>query len=364
MVYIKIDKNRNNRILDVSGEHFSGLTETIIEVYVSYDFPSGQKLFFYRWNEIDGKIEVNSEDVIKTFYEEKGVMTGLDLEPHVDKLVGGEFLPNTTKNVIIEGVNFSPFSTVEISGEGNFVNTTFFKSPIKIEVEINVGNDEGLFNIVINNDQLTSKDSGNNKIVIKSKTIVDLRTTDMGLLGIEKTSNITITQDNTKGLRFTSNTNSWNRGVKIGGHSWNREDDITYEVVFTRTSNVLFMVGLASTNLDVTTINSAYYKQEIGLYHNNNIANTMYGGGDVTNWSQGIGANVVFDENKFYKLKLDFSGAEGYDCSLSEVDGDDWDDENIIHVWKSNCPADDLIICPFILPQASSGAYYITGFRY
>lgn len=364
MIYIKVDINKNNSIIEVSGDPFTDLKAHEFEAETNYDFPTGQNLFFYRWNEVSEVVEINDEDTIQSFYEESGTLTGLDLEPYIIRVGNGEFIPNTTKKVTIEGVNFSPFSIVEVSGQENFVNTVFFKSPTKLDVEVTVGNVEGLFNLVVKNDQLNSKQSGKNFIIVKSKTIVDFRTTDYDLLGIEKTNGITITQDSLRGMKLTSTFNSWNRGVKIGAHSWNREDDITYEIIFTRISNALFMVGLASTNLDVNSINSAYYKQEIGLFHNNSMANTMYGGGDVTNWSQGIGSNILFDEKKYYKLQLDFSGADGYDCFLSEVNPNNWDEEVILHRWISNCPADDLIICPFILPQASSGDYYITGIRY
>jgi hypothetical protein len=364
MIYIRVNNDRNNSIIDVSGDPFVDLQQNESQHETNFDFPTGQKYYYYRWNDLLSDVEVNDEDTIKSFMEDLGSLTGLDLEPHVEKVNNSEFIPNTTKTVEIEGLNFSPFSVVEISGQENFVNTTYFVSPKKINAEITVGNEEGLFNIIVKNDQLHSKDSGYEEISVKSKTIVDLRTADVGLLGLEMTNNIDITQDSEKGLRFTSNFNSWNRGVKFGAYSWNRADDITLEIVFTRTSNVLFMIGIASANLNVENINSAYYKQEIGAYHNNNLINTMYGGGDVTNWSQNIGSNVTLDVNKFYKIKFDFSGLEGYECSISEVDPDDWDDQIVIHSWISNCPADDVILTPFILPQASSGAYYITGFRY
>jgi hypothetical protein len=364
MIYIRVNNDKNNSIIDVSGDPFLDLSANESEHQTNFDFPTGQKYYYYRWNDLLGEVEVNDEDTIKSFMEDLGVLAGLDLEPHVEKVNNSEFLPNQTKTVEIEGINFSPFSTVEISGQENFVNTMYFVSPKKINAEITVGNEEGLFNIIVNNDQLHSKDSGYEEISIKAKTIVDLRTADVGLLGLEMTDGINVTQDSERGLRFTSNFNSWNRGVKFAAHTWNRADDITLEIIFTRTADVLFMIGLASANLNVESINSAYYKQEIGMYHNNNLVNTMYGGGDVTNWSQNIGSNVIIDKNKYYKLKLDFSGLDGYECSIAEVNPNDWDNQVVIHSWISECPADDPIVCPFVLPQASSGAYYITGFRY
>lgn len=363
--YIKIDTNVNNTILEYSVTPIeSDVVNGVITATTNYNFPTSQPAIFYRWNEITWQVELNNKESVDYYREQEGVLTGLDLEPHINKVYNSEFIFNQTKTIQIEGINFSPFSTVEISGQENFVNTTYFISPTQIKAEVTVGSQEGLFNIVVKNDQLHSQDSGNEEISVKLKTIVDLRTHDIALLGLEMTEGIVVTQDSEKGLRFTSDYNSWNRGVKFGSYSWNRNDDITLEVVFTRTADTLFMIGIVSTNLSVEKINSAYYKQEIGMFNNNNLFNTMYGGGDVTNWSQNIGSNIVLDKNKYYKIKFDFSGLLGYECSISEVNSNDWDEEIILYSWVSTCPADNLILTPFIIPQSSSGAYYITGFKY
>ena len=362
---LKVDSNRNNTILEVSGDDFD-LNSGEFQVESDYDFPTGQPVIYYRWNgdQSSGYVEVNSEATIKTFYAQAGTLTGLDLVPYVNSVIGGDFLPNTTKTVEILGENFSSFSNVEISGDGNFVNTINFNTPKKLTLEITVNDVEGIYNLTIINSELTSDSSGYGKIVVKSKNIVDLRTIPINDMGLELTSDISVEQDVLKGVSFHSKSASWNRGIKFTTYFWNRNDDITFEVIFTRTSDVNFMVGIGSSLLNTTNINSAYYKQEIGMFHNNNKLSSMYGGGDVSNWSQGVGTNIIFDVNKFYKLKLENSGGEGARCSILEVNIDDWDDENELHSWISTCPSDDIILVPFIVPQAASGAYYITGFRF
>ena len=362
---LKVDTNRNNTILEVSGDDFD-LEYGEFQVESDYDFPTGQPVIYYRWNgdQSGGYVEVNSETTIKTFYAQAGTLSGLDLEPFIENIIGGDYIPNTTKEIIIKGINYSPFSIVEITGDNNFVNTTYFDSPIQIRAEITVGNDEGLYNIIVKNDDLFSKENKYNKVMVKSKNLVDLRTTPIIDLGLEMTSKINVEQDSQKGLRFYSNTSSWNRGVKFTSYFWNRNDEITFEIIFTRIDDVNFMAGIGSSSIDVDTLSSAYYKQEIGLYHNNNKLASMYGGGDVSNWSQGVGSNIIFDVNKFYKLKLENSGSYGARCSILEVNVDDWDDDNELHSWVSTCPSDDIILLPFIIPQAGSGGYYITGFRY
>lgn len=360
MNWIKIDINKNNTIIEISGGQFLDLLANEIEIETNYDFPTSQPLMFYRWDGMN--VVINDEATIRTFYEE--TVSGLDLEPHIENIINSNFTPNATKIITITGINLSPFSTIEISGVGNFINTTYFDSPKQLRAEITVGNDEGLFNIIIYNVDLQSKESGFNKIIIKSKISIDLRTEPIGNLSLEMTSGINVEQDATKGLRFSSSTSSWNRGVKFGSYFWNRTENITFEIIFTRTSDALFMLGIASTSLDVSTISSAYYKQEIGMYHTNNNVNTFYGGGDVSNWNQNIGKTISFDINKFYKLKFDNSGGEGAECHICEVDENDWDDEIVLHTWISNNPADDIILTPFLLPQSANGGYYITGFRY
>ena len=269
-MYIKYDINKNNSIIDISGSEFIDLLSNEHQVEFNYDFPLGQKYFFYRWDDVNMEVAVNNESVIKSFFEEVGVLTGLDLEPHINNVIGGDFLPNSTKNIIIEGINFSPFSIVEISGEGNFINTMYFHSPQKIEVSITVGENEGLFNLIVKNEELHSHESGYNTIHIKSKTIIDLRIVSIDDLGLEMTKGISIDRDSEKGLRFFSRTSSWNRGVKFSSYFWNRNDNVSFEIIFTVISNVNFMVGIGSSSLDVNKLSSAYYKQEIGMFHNNN----------------------------------------------------------------------------------------------
>lgn len=363
MVYVRINTNRNNTITEISGKPIENLLDGEVQGTTNYDFPTGQPSIFYTMDDL-GNVEVNDEDVIRSFNEESGVLSGLDLEPHIECVVGGDFTPNSTKEIVITGVNFSPFSVVELSGEGNFVNTMYFDSPKKIRASITVSDNEGIFNLLVRNNDLHSHDSGYNKVVVKSKTVIDLRTNLIADLGLEMTNGVYIQQDSEKGLRFYSYSSSWNRGVKFTSYSWNRNDDITFEAIFTRVSDVNFMIGIASSLLNVNYINSAYYKQEIGMYHNNNKFTSVYGGGDVNNWSQPIGSTIIFDENKYYKFKLENSGFNGSRCSILEVNPDDWDDETELHFWESTCPADDLVLMPFIIPQASSGSYYITGFRF
>lgn len=365
MYYIKYDTNRNNTITEYSKTPIIDIGVGEITGTTTYDFPTSQPAVYNRYETVGGFVEPNDEDTINSYREDEGVMEGLDLDPFISTVVGSDFLPNTTKEIILNGTNFSPFSTMTISGDGNFVDTVYFDSPQQLRASVTVNGVEGLYNLTVKNSELTSKESGYNKILVKAKNELDFRTILIADMGLEMTDGITAEQDSERGVTFKSNSASWNRGVIFTSYFWNRSDDITFEVVFTKTSDVNFMVGIASATLDVAgDINSAYYKQEIGMFHNNNKLASIYGGGDVSNWSQGIGKTVIFDTNKFYKLKLESSGGLESRCSILEVEADDWDAETEIHSWTSTCPADDELLVPFVLPQASSGGYYITGIRY
>lgn len=365
---LKIAGNINNTILEVSGDDFHDLKLGEFQVESDYDFPTGQPVIYYRWNgdQVSGFVEANDENTINLFRKEEGVLEGLDLEPFITTVVGGDFLPNTTKEIIINGLNFSPFTTVDISGDGNFVNTIYFDSPQQLRASVTVNGSEGLYNLIALNSELNSKESGYDRIVVKAKTSIDLRTTLVSNMGMVYTDGegITIDQDSEKGISIDARTSSWNRGVLFTSYMWNRSEEITFEVIFTKGTDVNFMVGIASASINVNTLTSAYYKQEIGMFHNNNKLTAVYGGGNVNNWSQGIGKTIIFTNDKYYKLKLENSGGNQARCSILEVNPNDWDDEVELHSWVSKCPADDELLMPFVIPQAANGTYYITGFRY
>jgi len=364
MYYIKYDTNRNNTILEYSKTPIIDIGAGQVTGTTTYEFPTSQPAIYSRYETVGDIVEPNDEDTINLFREEEGVLEGLDLEPYINSVIGGDFLPSTTKEIVILGENFSQFTTVDISGDGNFVNTIYFDTPKQLRADVTVNSVEGIYDLTAYNSELSSQTSGDGKIVVQSKTAIDFRTTPIGDLGLDMTSGVSVEQDVDKGIKFTANNSSWNRGVLFSSYFWNRADDITFEMIFTRVEDVNFMMGIASQVLNVSSVSSAYYKQEIGMFHNNNKLAAMYGGGDVSNWSQNIGKNVMFSLDKFYKLKLEHSGGDGAMCSIWEVSVDDWDDETELHSWVSSCPADDAVLVPFVLPQASSGLYYITGIRY
>jgi len=362
MYYLRLDIARYYTVLEYSKNPITDIQTGQATGTTIFDFPTSQPAVYYRL--MAETIVPNDEETINYYREEEGVMEGLDLDPFISTVIGGDFLPNTTKEVIINGVNFSPFSLIEISGEGNFVDLITFDTPQQLRVTITVNGIEGLYNLIVSNSELTSKESGYNRIVVKDKTVIDLRTILIADMGLEMTSGISVEQDSERGVTFKANTASWNRGVNFTSYFWNRSDEITLEIIFTKDSDVNFMMGIGSAALNMSQMNSGYYKQEIGMFHNNNKLTTIYGGGDVSNWSQGIGKTIIFKKNIFYKLVLNNSGGNGARCSIFEVDKDDWDAETELHSWTSTCPADDELLVPFVLPQASSGGYYITGFRY
>lgn len=363
MNYLRVDTNRNNTIIEISSGEFNDLLTHEIQAESDFDFPTSQPSIYYRWN--GAEVEINSEDTIISYFEENGTLSGLDLNPCIIKILSGTFIPNQTKEITIEGVNFSEFSSIEISGSENVINAIYFDSPIQLRVNITAGTIGGYFDLTIHNDSLNSQESGNNKIKIEIKTIVDFRTESIASLGLEMSPGVSVAQDVTRGINFTVPTSSWNRGVKFTNYPWYRSGNTTYEVVFVKTGGCSFMHGIASSLLDISDTSSGfYYRQEIGMFNTTSAFNRMYGGGDVSNWTQTIGINATITDNVFYKLKLSNGGENGALCSIYSVDPDNWDDEVLLHSWISDCSADDEILIPFMLPYSTGGMYYLTGIKY
>jgi len=75
MIYLKVDTSRNNTIIETSILPFSGKTKEDvifnslidgeIQVETDFNFPSGQHIFYYRWNGSD--VEENSQEFIIIF---------------------------------------------------------------------------------------------------------------------------------------------------------------------------------------------------------------------------------------------------------------------------------------------------------
>lgn len=80
MIYLKVDTSRNNTIIETSNLPFSGKTKADvifnslvdgeIQVLTDFNFPSGQHVFYYRWNGSD--VEENSQEYIIIF--QKGLI--------------------------------------------------------------------------------------------------------------------------------------------------------------------------------------------------------------------------------------------------------------------------------------------------
>ena len=363
MNYLKIKTSKNNTVLEVSGDPFTDLKADEMEVQSNFDFPSSQPTIFYRWDPSIG-IEINDEGIVESIQGESGTLSGLDLAPYIENVLDAETSPYSTNTITILGANFSFFSDVEITGEGNMIETVYFDNPKQLRVTVNAGPNQGKYNIIIKNDKLNSDSSGFGRFIVKNKTVVDLRTIDIGMIGLQGShQNFKYYQDPVKGLMISPARSSWSQSIKFSNYTWSRNDNITFEGIFTRTGDATFMGGLIGNTVDINT-SLPYYAQEIGFFHNNNSITTFYGGGSETNWSQNIGTTINTVIGKFYKLHLHKSGSAGSKICIAEVDPDDWDSERILHEWISDCPANDLILSPFIIPQSNNGKYFWTGFKY
>ncbi|GAA3734982.1 hypothetical protein GCM10022422_17370 [Flavobacterium ginsengisoli] len=73
--------------------------------------------------------------------------------PHLEELIPNYFLPSETNNIILKGSFFTPTTTVAI--EGQVINYVKFKSDNEIHVNLTTGLNEGMFDVTINNNQIS-----------------------------------------------------------------------------------------------------------------------------------------------------------------------------------------------------------------
>ena len=283
------------------------------------------------------------------FYKAPQELEGIFPSPFIQSVQNGSFNRNITQNVIVNGLNFTPSTRVELSDESLTVNSVTYVSPNELTVNISSGNELGSFDILVRNNQLNSGTQGQGKINVKDAIWIDLRTTPIANLGLEMSTGVIVNQDTARGLWASGTGNIWNRGVKFTANKWNRVDNIEFSFVFTRSGNGLCMFGIGGDNINVNALgNQSFYRAETQLFYANSQTNAFYGGGLEANWFQIIGTTVVFDVGKFYKVKFSNSGANGATMNITEVSPTDFDNEiNTLHEWISNSPASDPILMPF-----------------
>ncbi|WP_025741887.1 IPT/TIG domain-containing protein [Aquimarina pacifica] len=295
----------------------------------------------------------------------QNTQSGLFLSPYITEVIRGRLPKNTTQTVTIKGHHFDPGSTVKIVEQSIEIAEVNFINPTQIDIVITSCDVEGLFTVVVCNNDLDSGDSGKDLVEVKDGVWIDLRTIDLGDSELlDKTLGVFVLQDVNRGLFAGGEGSFWNRGVKFKKYTWKRSDALEFNFVFTGLGSGFSMFGIGGSHIDVSALeNQSDFKGEIQLFYDNGGAAQLYGGGQDVDWIQNIGIDLTFEDEKFYKLKFHRSGIEGSLIGIYEVAPDDFDvDIQLLYEWVSSCPSDDPILMPY-WSAVNNSNLFLTAFK-
>lgn len=269
---------------------------------------------------------------------------------------------NKSYNLSIKGGYYTNSTTVEV--DNCVVNSVSLMSSDEIIVNITTSDQEGYCDFRVTNESGTTTFSLGAEI--KRSTWKDLRQgADEFNTGTDITmrSGMTVERDS-NGMYFNGG-NPWNSWVKFNSLLWNRTDNYTCQIIFTRPDSFM-MVGIGSVNTNET--NSAQYSQaEIQAYFNgNNNFWGLYGntGAIGTAGNQSFPINISGGSGVF-KIKFTKSGSRGGEFSLYSIPSSsesDWDDESnllgTIEIGGTLNP-DEHNIMPFITPRSGGSQRFL-----
>ena len=267
---------------------------------------------------------------------------------------------NITKDIFIRGGWFTNTTTVSIPGIT--INSTQILDDDTIKINITTGTSNGIFNIEVTNQGGTTIFP--NGIEVKLSSWTDLRDGgDVLNIGTDirtKAGNTIIRTPN--GMSFAG-LNPWGSWVKFESLKWQRGQNKTYQIIFTRPENFM-MVGVGSTATDENSGSQwnqaetlAYFTDPLtfwGLYGN---TGTVGSAGNQQNQVSIAGGTGV------YKLKFESDGTLGGDVTLYELpntQAGSWDDEaNIITTMTigGSLNPDEVDIMPFIISRSGTQSF-------
>ncbi|WP_010520486.1 hypothetical protein [Aquimarina agarivorans] len=255
--------------------------------------------------------------------------------------------------VTINGFNFDENSIVKFSVDSIIIIEKSFVNPMQIVVCIEVPIN-GVFDVIVCNNDLSSGDTGAGTVVIEQQTVkwIDFCKIPLSEIEYEATDGVELFRDLERGIWAGGTSNDFfGRGVKFSAYSWNRADEREFSFVFTaRGTNPSFLFGIGTPEIDVNNLGSqALFAPEIHLFYDNGRFNRFLGGGGVRNWAQDVQANLRFEKNIFYKVTFEKSGKVDSKVLIHSVEKGNYD-ANIEklgeYVIQGN-PANNPILIPY-----------------
>ncbi|MDB4430955.1 IPT/TIG domain-containing protein [Pseudomonadales bacterium] len=272
---------------------------------------------------------------------------------------------NVTIDVLVNGNNFTPSTTVDITGQT--VNSVTFVNSSQLSVNITTGTTDGLYNVTV------SDCAGDGVLAdgfeVELSVWVDLRLggdafTDGNAAGndIRYRNGMSLTRD-ASGM-FFAGINPWGSWVKFESLGWTRGTNKTLQWIFTGPDNPM-MIGIGSDATNETS-NSQWNQAEVLVYFNNgtNFWGLYGNNGNVgSTGNQAIG--VAIPAASAFKIKFEDDGDAGDIFTLYQLPSAspvDWDDEtNIITSFAigGTLNPDEMNIMPFIIPRSGGNQRFI-----
>lgn len=262
---------------------------------------------------------------------------------------------NINIDLFIRGAWFTGTSTVVIPG--CTVNTVTVIDDNILQINITTPTIDGFHDV-----EVTTDEGGttifSNAIEVKLSNWTDLRQGgDILNIGtdIRVRTGMNILRD-ANGMYFSGAT-TWSSWVKFESLGWQRGENKTLSMIFTRPDNNM-MIGIGSDATDETSTsqfaqaeNEAYFNSTTnfwGLYGNNGTVGSAGNQANGLNISGGSGV---------YKIKFEGDGAPGSTFTFYEIPSSsptDWDDESNIlssFIIGGTLNPDEVNLIPFIIPR-------------
>lgn len=298
-----------------------------------------------------------------------------DIIPYISTTSGFSMAPSSTTTLSLEGINFTPTSTVSIPSWAGSINSTTINSPSSLDINITSWATETLYDIIVSNGGLSNTlwtGNGTDMINVVTSTWRDLRlwgdtfTAGNGAGNdIRYRAGMSLSRD-TNGMSFAGSS-PWSSWVKFESLGWTRWTNKTIDWIFTTpTSNMMIGIGSDATG---ETATDQYRQAEIEMYFSN--STTMWwlywnNGTIGTAWTQSNSTTISSCTSGVYKWTFTNDGTSGSSVftlyCLPSAWPWDWDNTstvmNTFTVGGSLNP-NKTNLFPFIIPQNGGAQRFI-----
>ncbi len=283
---------------------------------------------------------------------------------------------SSSKDIIVNWLNFTPTTTINIPGWPWTINSTTINSPEKITINVTSDATIADYDLVINNGTVPNTFWTWNWVGM-IKVLTTWLWKDLRLWGetfthwnwawndIRYKAGMTLARD-ANWMHF-SGVAPWSSWVKFESLWWTRGDTRTIEWIVTQPSSyMMFWIWSDATDENST---AQYNQAEVVTYFQNSTTMWWFYWNNWTiwiNWNQSLSTALSGCSSQVFKTKVTndwtvWSGVFTIYC-LPSAWLADWDDETTIiataNLWGTLNP-DEANLMPFIIPQSASTQRFI-----